>query len=349
MNYELFLSILLCLVLVGCVDVEEYDNTAQGNFQALWTIMDEHYCFFPEKEAGEGVNWNSIRTEYASQVSANMSRSQLFEFLASMIGRLKDGHVNLSAAFDYSRSWSWKEDYPANYSDTLQRRYLGKSDEYKIAGGIRYKILDDNVGYAYLGSFEEEIGSGNIDEVLGHFMSCNGMILDIRNNGGGELTEAKKLAARFVDSQVLVGYMRHKTGTGHEDFGDWQEVTLSPCAGMRWHKPVCVLTNRSVYSAANEFVKYMKAIGSEPSRQGLVTIVGDATGGGSGLPYTNELPNGWSVRMSACPMYDTQKQCTENGISPDVSVSLTDDSPSLGKDDIIETARRILSCKPANF
>ena len=44
-------------------------------------------------------------------------------------------------------------------------------------------------------------------------------------------------------------------------------------------KPVIILTNRSVYSAANEFVKYMKCC---PKAK----IVGDKTGGGAGLPFS---------------------------------------------------------------
>jgi C-terminal processing protease CtpA/Prc len=72
--------------------------------------------------------------------------------------------------------------------------------------------------------------------------------------------------------------------------------------------------------------------------------VGDHTGGGSGMPMSNSLPNGWSVRFSACPMYDNQKQQTEFGIDPDVKVSLNydltyGDEP---KDDIIEAARQLL-------
>ena len=32
--------------LTSCVDEEEYANTPRGNFEALWRIMDEHYCLF---------------------------------------------------------------------------------------------------------------------------------------------------------------------------------------------------------------------------------------------------------------------------------------------------------------
>ena len=70
-----------------------------------------------------------------------------------------------------------------------------------------------------------------------------------------------------------------------------------------------------------------------------VTIIGDKTGGGAGMPYSSELPNGWIVRFSACPMFDANKQSTEFGIEPDVKVSLTDADFSKGIDTIIEAAR----------
>lgn len=262
-----------------------------------------------------------------------MNSEQLFEVMSQMLGELRDGHVNLSTSYDFGRYWKWHEDYPSNFSDTLQRRYLGT--DYRIAAGMRYKILDDNIGYVYYGSFSDGIGEGNIDEVLYHFMACRGLIIDIRNNGGGMLTNAEKLAARFVHEPTLVGYMQHKTGTGHNDFSDMEEQWLEPSSNIRWHKHVCVLTNRSVYSAANEFVKYMKVLPE-------VTIVGDKTGGGAGMPFSDLLPNGWAVRFSACPMYDAKKQNTEFGIEPDHYVSLADEDFIRGEDTIIELARELI-------
>jgi C-terminal processing protease CtpA/Prc len=146
------------------------------------------------------------------------------------------------------------------------------------------------------------------------------------------ITAAEKCAARFTNEEILVGYMRHKTGTGHNDFSDMEEQRLKPSSGVRWHKKVFVLTNRSVYSAANEFVKYMKCCPN-------VVVVGDKTGGGAGMPFSSELPNGWSVRFSACPMYDRQRQSTEFGIEPDHKVDLTDEDFLRGEDTIIEFAR----------
>lgn len=321
------------MIMTGCVDEEEYDNTPQGTFEALWKIIDERYCFFDYKKQEYGLEWNNVYNKYKVRVGNQMNSEQLFEVMSQMLGELRDGHVNLSTSYDFGRYWKWHEDYPSNFSDTLQRRYLGT--DYRIAAGMRYKILDDNIGYVYYGSFSDGIGEGNIDEVLYHFMACRGLIIDIRNNGGGMLTNAEKLAARFVHEPTLVGYMQHKTGTGHNDFSDMEEQWLEPSSNIRWHKHVCVLTNRSVYSAANEFVKYMKVLPE-------VTIVGDKTGGGAGMPFSDLLPNGWAVRFSACPMYDTQKQNTEFGIEPDHYVSLTDEDFNRGEDTIIELARELI-------
>lgn len=323
---RLFSFLFLALSFTACVDEDVYEDSPSGNFEALWKIMDEHYCFFQEK----GVDWDSVHAVYAPHFNAGMTDDQELEVLGNMLAELKDGHVNLFASFDYSRYWGFHEDYPKNYSDTLARHYLGT--DYRISNGFKYRIMDDNVGYLRVSSFEDTIGAGNLDDILLYLQPCLGIIIDLRDNGGGMLTAAEALAARFTDKEILVGYMRHKTGKGHNDFSDMEEQTLKPAKGIRWHKPVVVLTNRSVYSAANEFVKYMRHCPH-------VTIVGDRTGGGAGLPFSSELPNGWSIRFSACPMYDTDKQSTENGIEPDIKVGLRTDDFLRGRDTMIETAR----------
>lgn len=318
-----------CSLLTACVDEEEFDNTPDGNFEALWKIMDEHYCFFDYKSQTLGVDWDEVHQRYKPQVTGADSE-QLFEVLTSMLGELQDGHVNLSAGFDYGRNWSWKEDYPTNFSDTIYNKYMGT--DYRITSGITYRILDDNIGYMRVSTFDTEIGEGNLDALFYYFMPCRSLIIDIRSNGGGQLTEAHKLAARFTDERLLTGFMRHKTGTDHDDFSDLAEQWLEPSSHIRWQKQVFVLTNRSVFSAANEFVMCMKECPH-------CTVIGDTTGGGAGLPFTNELPNGWGVRFSACPTYDADTVCIEHGIEPDIPCQLTDEDRAKDIDTIIERAR----------
>ena len=329
-----FLIGLVSALCLSCVDEEEFDDTPQGNFEALWRIIDRHYCFLDYKQHEIGLDWQAVYDKYRVRVDDDMSQMQLFEVLTQMLGELRDGHVNLSASHDYGRYWSWYENYPANFSDTLLRRYMGT--DYKIASGLDYRILDDNIGYIRYESFSSPIGEGNLDDVLMHMMLCQGIIIDIRNNGGGDLTNADKLAARFCQEKTLVGYIQHKTGPGHGEFSAMEPHYLEPSGNLRWHKSVVVLTNRHVYSAANEFVMYMKAL---PQAK----IVGDHTGGGAGMPFSSSLPNGWSVRFSAVPTYDAQRQSIEFGIEPDYRVDITDADFARGRDTIIEFARQLLA------
>lgn len=333
-NFLFHSCILLSLLAwTGCIREEAPDDTPVNNFETLWRIIDTRYCFHDYKEQEGCLPWNDAYAKYRPRVHDSMTPAQLFEVLCDMLSELRDGHVNLYSASDVGRYWSWREDYPANFSDSLQRAYLGT--DYRIAGGLYYKILDDNIGYVYYGSFSSGIGEGNLDEVMHYLRLCDGLIMDVRDNSGGTLTYAERLAARFTNEKRLVGYIAHKTGTGHNDFSTPEAEYLEPSNGIRWQKKAVVLTNRSCYSATNTFVRDMRECP-------LVTIMGDRTGGGSGLPFSSELPNGWSVRFSACPMYDADMQQIEFGIEPDISVSLTQEDMARDKDTMIETARDFL-------
>ena len=326
---QLFITLACMCCLCSCVDEKSFDDSPRGNLEALWRIIDEHYCFFDYKH----IDWQEVHQRYAKQVNEHITKQQLFEVLSNMLAELRDGHVNLYASFDLGRYWKWHENYPANFSDTLFNHYIGT--DYRISGGMKYRILDDHIGYIYCGPFAKSFGAGNLDDILYYLAPCNGLIIDIRNNSGGMLTAAEQLAARFTNSRLLVGYIQHKTGRGHQDFSKMEEQYLEPGKGIRWQKQVVVLTNRSVYSAANEFVKYMKCCPN-------VRIVGDKTGGGAGLPFSSELPNGWGVRFSACPMYDIHRQSTEFGIDPDHQVALKEEDKARNIDTIVEFARHLL-------
>ena len=104
--------LLLLLCNTSCIDEEQYADDPQGNFEALWKIMDQHYCFFSAKN----INWDEIHTKYAKEIDADMTQAQLFEVLGNMLSELKDGHVNLYSSYDVARNWSWHENYPSNIS-----------------------------------------------------------------------------------------------------------------------------------------------------------------------------------------------------------------------------------------
>lgn len=335
MKDKLLLLLAFLSVLCSCQRGEaDYDDSPQANLDALWNIIDKQYCFLDYKERELGFTWADIHAKYSARLNPQMSRVQLFEVLCQMAGELKDGHVNISSSLDLGRNWSWKEDYPLNLDEELRDAYL--QHDYNLAAGIKYRILPDNIAYVVYESFQNAAGEGNLDDMFFALRMCNGMILDIRSNGGGNLDNETRLASRFTNEKVLVGYRSHKTGTGHNDFSPLEAEYIEPSKGVRWQKPCVVLTNRSCYSAANTFVRDMKEMP-------LVTVVGDYTGGGSGLPFSSELPIGWSVRFSASPHFDARKQQIEFGIAPDILCSLDAGQAARGSDSMIERARSLLS------
>ena len=354
------LTALCCLLLASCLltaclddDQLEQDDSLRGNFEAFWQTLDEHYCFFDEK----GVDWEGVHRKYAPLFNDSIkTQFELFSVLDEMVDTLRDGHINVYAPFNIARYWSWYEDYPANYDDNLVREYyLGTN--YWYTAGMQYVMYRrDSVAYVRYSSFNSTIGATNLDYILALIRNANGLILDIRNNGGGSLTNAVTLAERFATEKTLSGYIRHKTGPGHNDFSKPEPLYVEPADDrMMWDasvRPVVILTNRHCFSAANNFVQLMRTLDGTmtPDSLGIlfpkmIKICGDRTGGGSGLPFESVLPNGWSIRFSACPMTDPEGRSTESGIDPSPGLKVDMDSVSAfqnHRDDIIEAARQYI-------
>lgn len=326
-----WLLFLTCLSgLTACIREEEYTNDPIGNFDQLWKIIDERYCFLDYK----GIDWKKIGERKRKFIEPEMDDRDLFQILSDMLYELQDGHVNLTSTDNQTHFDFWL-DSPRNFSEaTIESNYyLGQN--YQQTAGFKYKILNDEVGYIYYEKFSEGIDNNDLDRVFSYFSNCKGLIIDVRQNSGGNATNSAKIASRFTEKKILTGYICHKTGPGHNDFSEPYAIYLEPAKGIRWQKKVAVLTNRHSYSATNDFVNHMRCLPN-------VTIVGDKTGGGSGMPFSSELPNGWTIRFSASPHFDKNMNHIEWGIDPDVKVDINYKDEVNGFDTIIEEARKLL-------
>ena len=326
-----WLLFLTCLSgLTACIREEEYTNDPIGNFDQLWKIIDERYCFLDYK----GIDWKKIGERKRKFIEPEMDDRDLFQVLSDMLYELQDGHVNLTSTDNQTHFDFWL-DSPRNFSEaTIESNYyLGQN--YQQTAGFKYKILNDKVGYIYYEKFSEGIDNNDLDRVFSYFSNCKGLIIDVRQNSGGNATNSAKIASRFTEKKILTGYICHKTGPGHNDFSEPYAIYLEPAKGIRWQKKVAVLTNRHSYSATNDFVNHMRCLPN-------VTIVGDKTGGGSGMPFSSELPNGWTIRFSASPHFDKNMNHIEWGINPDVKVDINYKDEANGFDTIIEEARKFL-------
>lgn len=330
-KYILFLIGVFALVSCEKALVEpDPANEPKNNFDILWETFDKKYTFFELKN----IDWDSVYHVYEPNVKPGMSRYELFDVMDNMLYALEDGHVNLVSRFDVSRNWDWRLDYPSNFDyDLVERHYLG--NDYERTGPFQNKVID-SIGYVYYGSFANSVSNFNINYLVAKFWHTKGIIFDIRDNGGGYTSNVERIVSRFADEKRLVSLTYYKNGSAHNDFTDPVEECIEPAGQRQYTKPVVVLTNRSCYSAANDFVLAMDAFPN-------VTIIGDKTGGGGGIPIDYELPNGWRFRFSATKTTSPDGFNVEEGIPPDIEQDLLPEDKLQNIDSIIERAMEYIN------
>jgi hypothetical protein len=308
------------------------DDSPYESFDVLWETIDRKYAYLELKD----LRWDTVYWHFLPQIDQEMSEEALFAVLDSMLYLLRDGHVNLRSPFDLSRNWQWYLAYPDNFdAELVERHYLGA--DHRIAGGMRYTFLSDSIGYLRYSSFGATIEEAQLRAVLRYFKNARGLIVDIRSNGGGSLSNAYRLARAFVQSTQPRLRRLYRTGPEADAFGRSTEVTLTPPEDPRdrFSKPVILLQNRRSYSAANTFAGLM-------SQQDSVQLWGDTTGGGGGLPVDYELPNGWYFRFSATRELMPNGRDLELGVPPDRPLQQDSASSRQGRDRLIEEALKQL-------
>ena len=90
------------LIFNSCIREDISGNTPEDNFEALWKIIDEQYCFLDYKNQEYGLDWNEVHERYARRITSDMTWENLFEVLSDMVNELRDGHVNLSSSLRHS-------------------------------------------------------------------------------------------------------------------------------------------------------------------------------------------------------------------------------------------------------
>lgn len=304
--------VLFCLFLAAsCEKMPDYADSDSrnpyANFDALADIVGSRYCFFKEKD----IDWKETCAKYRAKITGKTTDAELFFILSDLLDELKDGHVNLIAPFATSYYKKWWSDYPQDFDNRVLQEYYLHFGGLQTSG-IQYAMfVPDSIGYMRYPSFSNPVGETNLDYVLATLRKCKGLIIDVRDNGGGSLSNVPILVNRFLKEEITGGYIRHKTGPSPDAFSEPFPIKYGPCGKGRigYDGPVIVLCNRSTFSAANDFVSVMKDLPQ-------VRICGARTGGGGGMPFNSEIPNGWAIRFSASPITDSHDATTEFGIDP---------------------------------
>jgi C-terminal processing protease CtpA/Prc len=295
------------------------------NFDYLWNECNEKYTYFELK----GVDWNQVRDEYRALLYKGMSEDSLFAVLSGMLNELKDDHANLFSSFNtsfYGAEFAHSDNFEWR---TVVDYYI--TDEYLITGPFSHNFIQNNqIGYVRYNSFANTIQSAQLDYILNRYKDAEGLIIDVRDNGGGAIANVFKLLERFAQEQTKVYSSVIKNGPGPNDFSEAVPAIVTPYDGIRYTSEVVILTDRGTYSSGSLLALAARALPN-------LTLIGDSTGGGLGIPNGGQLPNGWNYRFSITRTLDLQNNAAfENGVPADIPSSF--DWNDLTTDEILEDA-----------
>lgn len=200
-------------------------------------------------------------------------------------------------------------------------------------GGVEHKL-----GYIYLPSFY-----GTMDKPFGDpdYRSCaldvnrliadfnaedvEGLVLDLRGNGGGSLREAVMLSALFVERGPVVQIRDTRTVVS---------LPIPPGNPVAFKKPVVVLTDRASASASEIVAGHLQDVGR-------AVVVGDSRTHGKGTVQSvlGIGPNGigpekyGATKITTARFYRVNGRSTQTeGVEPDIRLPSLLDSLDIGED-----------------
>jgi Peptidase family S41/Tricorn protease C1 domain len=327
------LAALAAALVVGCTTDLIGPTAAKSRvalYEQVWSDLDRHYSLFDVK----GINWDSLRALHEAEAERAIDDTSLANAIGALLAELRDVHVNLYTPRRIYR-YTGYDDRPANFdTSVVQERYLTGR---RVArhGRLEYGYLAPDVGYVWVPGFEGAGFGADLDDAILGLGGVHALVIDVRNNGGGNNQNGLEIAARFVDHERTYAFARYRNGPHHADFGPQWPLAVAPAMAV-FAGPVVVLTNRRSYSAAEDFTLAMRVAPR-------ATVVGDSTGGALGNPLVHELPNGWTYRFPE--WIESAPDGTvfeEIGIAPDVWVRGSPAELQAGRDAMLDTALAVV-------
>lgn len=201
---------------------------------------------------------------------------------------------------------------------------------------VSYAMLENQIGYVAISGFKDTTVN-QFNEAIDALEKDNmkGLILDVRNNGGGALTAVVKMTDRLLKKGLIV-YTRDKYGKGDDYYAeDKKELDL----------PMVLLVNENSASASEVFAGALKD-------HKMATLVGTRTYGKGIVQSIYSLSDGSAVKLTTSKYYTPNGyNIHEVGIEPDITVEMNKDynatedditeGPDLEKDNQLQAA---ISC-----
>jgi carboxyl-terminal processing protease len=191
------------------------------------------------------------------------------------------------------------------------------------------EMLDDNIAYVQLINFGDKTHD-DLRKILRDLFKQKpvGLILDLRNNGGGYLNTAIDVTSEFVSQSPIM----------YEDFGDGERITYKAKPnGMATEIPLVVLINEGTASASE-----ITAGAIQDYERGV--LVGKTSYGKGSVQNWVTLQNDQgAIRVTIARwLTPDERQINELGLIPDFEIEITEEDIEAEADTQLEKAIEIL-------
>lgn len=221
-----------------------------------------------------------------------------------------------------------------------------------IRSELEFKVVDKKIGLLTIPHFQNNETTAFFDSVFPRISQTDGLIIDLRGNGGGNSGYGDYIARYLIDRPIATD--RWITRVYNPAFASWglkeetysaQQDSMMPLDGIKpYLKPVVLLTDRGTFSAAEDFTALLKSAGR-------ITQIGTATGGSTGNGVRVSLTGNGQIMANICSKHDVAPDGTEFvgiGLIPDVVIEESAKSYfDTKRDDLISAAIRHLKSKSA--
>lgn len=240
--------------------------------------------------------------------------------------RLFDGPSGTTASVVFRRAGEQKERSASLRRETRTR--VPSFESRRVRGGVRlvrFNIFTPSVAAV----FARALG--------GELKGARALVIDLRDNGGGEAEAMADLASTLVEPGASLGRFTDRDGRVQLEPFTRASLVSSASTFTRFRGPVVLLTNARTASAAEVFAASLR----EARR---ASVVGEATCGCVlGIRERHTLPDGGVLDISEMDYHTAAGTRLEgSGLSPDVLVAPTREDLSRGRDRALERAVEML-------
>lgn len=211
---------------------------------------------------------------------------------------------------------------------------------------MSFRMLDGEVGLLTIESFQDsDFDRELFDKLYQEVLKSKALIIDVRNNAGGNSSHADYLISHFSSKPIRLGMWRSPMYiAAHASWGYPQEwyaespYPISPIRGKEiYQKPIALLVNAATYSSAENLCVTFRSAD-------IGKIIGTPTGGSTGNPIFIDL--GFGIGCCICTRHEVDADGNEFigiGIQPDIVVEEDANLVLKGRDNVIETAMEYLA------